>query len=163
MWLWIWLVVAVAAALGEALTYDLFLASVAGAALLAAVSSVFLPSPVQIGVFSVAALLGIFVLRPAAKAALGIKGASESHAGLPHRTVVGRQAVVTQTVTGDAGQIRLGQGEFWSARAYDPTRAIEPGAAVRVMVIDGITALVEPAVNGSGSDSDARMLSEKGL
>jgi membrane protein implicated in regulation of membrane protease activity len=164
MWLWIWLVVAVAAAIGEALTYDLFLASVAGAALLTAITVLILPGAAQVGVFAVLSLLGIFVVRPAAKAALGLNHASNDSIGVRHTHVIGRRAVVTQTVTLDGGQIRIGQGEFWSARAYEPTDRFEPGDPVRVVLIEGVTALVEPILLTSGSDTDVsnHVLSQKG-
>jgi membrane protein implicated in regulation of membrane protease activity len=59
--------------------------------------------------------------------------------------IVGRRAVVTQVVDSAGGQIRIGTGEFWSARAYDAAETIPVGAAVEVMVVDGLTALVSPS------------------
>ena len=38
-------------------------------------------------------------------------------------------------------QIKLG-GEVWSARSFDPQRAIEPGRTVDVVQIEGATAVV---------------------
>jgi len=161
---WLWLVVAVAAAIGEALTYDLFLASVAAAALITAASVFVLGTSLQVGLFAVLCLLGIFFVRPAAKAALGLSNASQGHTGVRHPYVVGRRAVVTHTVTEDGGQIRIGQGEFWSARAYEPSDLIQAGKPVRVMLVEGVTALVEPIVEPVDPDSDgeAKLLSEKG-
>jgi membrane protein implicated in regulation of membrane protease activity len=49
-------------------------------------------------------------------------------------------------VTADTGQIRIGNGEFWTARSFDPQTAMEPEAEVRVALIEGVTALVEPVV-----------------
>jgi membrane protein implicated in regulation of membrane protease activity len=149
MWLWIWLVVAVLAAIGEAVTYDLFLASVAVAALIVAATVGFIAWPLQISAFAALSLIGIYFIRPAAKVALGIANASQGETGVRHSHVVGRRAVVTQTVTEDGGQIRIGQGEFWSARAYEPTDEIGLGEPVRVLVVDGVTALVEPITSAS--------------
>jgi membrane protein implicated in regulation of membrane protease activity len=146
LWLWIWLVLAVAAAIGETLTYDLFLASVAGAAIVTAFAGLILPWPIQLALFAVLSLLGIFVLRPAAKAALGLSRPSYGSIEPSHGRVVGRKAVVTSRVTADTGQIRIGNGEFWTARSFDPQTAMEPEAEVRVALIEGVTALVEPVV-----------------
>jgi membrane protein implicated in regulation of membrane protease activity len=39
--------------------------------------------------------------------------------------------------------VRIGSGEFWTARAVYPEQGIEAGTRVRVLDTDGITALVE--------------------
>jgi membrane protein implicated in regulation of membrane protease activity len=70
------------------------------------------------------------------------------HAGpelsLGHGKLVGQQGVVTQRITGlEAGRIKLA-GEFWTARPYDETLAIEPGDIVEVLEIRGATAYVHP-------------------
>ena len=63
---------------------------------------------------------------------------------LGHGKVVGRQGIVTERITGlEAGQIKLA-GEIWTARPYDETLAIEPGATVEVLEIRGATAYVHP-------------------
>ena len=54
---------------------------------------------------------------------------------------MGKQGVVVSEVTGDGGQVRIG-GELWSARAYDETAVIPPGARVDIFQIKGATALV---------------------
>jgi membrane protein implicated in regulation of membrane protease activity len=69
---------------------------------------------------------------------------------VPHRTLtnqgplVDRLATVTQTVTLDGGTVRVGNAEFWTARATPPTRRIEVGRSVRIVYVDGLTAYVEP-------------------
>ncbi len=60
---------------------------------------------------------------------------------LGHDALVGRQGVVVEEVTADGGQVRIA-GELWSARSYDETTVIEPGARVDVFQIKGATALV---------------------
>ena len=63
---------------------------------------------------------------------------------LGHGKLVGRQGIVTERITGlEAGQIKLA-GEIWTARPYDETLAIEPGATVEVLEIRGATAYVHP-------------------
>ena len=39
--------------------------------------------------------------------------------------------------------VRIGSGEFWTARALHPDEMIERGARVRVLDTDGLTALVD--------------------
>ncbi len=63
---------------------------------------------------------------------------------LGHGKLVGKQALVTETVTmQNPGRIRLA-GEIWSAQPYDETLTIEPGETVEVFEIKGATAYVHP-------------------
>ena len=55
--------------------------------------------------------------------------------------LVGEQAVVLERVDRDGGQVKLA-GEIWTARAFDEDEVLEEGARVRVMQIEGATALV---------------------
>lgn len=143
--MWIWLVVAVLAAIGEILTFDLFLASVSAAAIITAVLALILPVVIlQVAIFAGISLVGIGFVRPAIKHALGIESATHFTGAVPQSHIAGRRGVVTRPVDGTGGQIRIGQGEFWSARAYDPDETIPVGATVDVIVVDGLTALVEP-------------------
>ena len=54
---------------------------------------------------------------------------------------MGREAVVLQAVTRDAGQVRL-NGAVWSARPIDPKQELPAGTRVSVVAIDGATAVV---------------------
>ena len=63
---------------------------------------------------------------------------------LGHGKLVGKQGIVTETVTAQIpGRIRLA-GEIWSAQPYDESLTIEPGEAVEVFEIRGATAYVHP-------------------
>jgi len=63
---------------------------------------------------------------------------------LGHGKLVGQQGVVTERITGlEVGRIKLA-GEFWTAKPYDETIVIEPGATVEVLEIRGATAYVHP-------------------
>jgi membrane protein implicated in regulation of membrane protease activity len=63
---------------------------------------------------------------------------------LGHDKLVGQQGVVTERITGlETGRVKL-SGEIWSAKPYDDTLAIEPGATVEVLEIRGATAYVHP-------------------
>ncbi|MBV9281107.1 MAG: hypothetical protein JOZ41_13580 [Chloroflexi bacterium] len=43
--------------------------------------------------------------------------------------------------------MRVGSGEFWSARSVEPALSIAPGRQVEVVRVEGLTALVRPLVN----------------
>jgi membrane protein implicated in regulation of membrane protease activity len=63
---------------------------------------------------------------------------------LGHGKLVGKQGIVTERITGlESGRIKL-SGEIWSAKPYDDTLSIEPGATVEVLEIRGATAYVHP-------------------
>ncbi len=143
MW-WVWLTVAVLAAIGEVLTFDLFLACVAAAAVIVAVLAVlFVPAALQVGAFAALSLGGIVFVRPALKHALGIESRHEDTHALGHSSIIGRRAIVTRTVDGSGGQVRIGEGEFWSARSFDPDETVAVGESVEVLLVDGLTVLVE--------------------
>jgi membrane protein implicated in regulation of membrane protease activity len=57
---------------------------------------------------------------------------------------VGRTAVVLLDVTAHAGRVKLA-GEVWTARTADPSLVLPAGSTVRVVRIDGATAVVEAA------------------
>lgn len=100
--------------------------------------------------FVVASIISMAVLRPALLNRLTLQG-GEQYAG--HRGITGESAVVTEPIeAGGKGAIRVGSGEFWTARALYYQGEIGKGAKVRVLDTDGITALVEP-VEGEGGES----------
>jgi membrane protein implicated in regulation of membrane protease activity len=70
--------------------------------------------------------------------------------------------VVTRRVDANGGQIRIGEGEFWSARAFDPADVMEPGAPVEVVLVDGLTALVSPVIRPVREIEDQEPI-EKGM
>ncbi|MBO0769096.1 MAG: NfeD family protein, partial [Solirubrobacterales bacterium] len=57
--------------------------------------------------------------------------------------MVGKHAVVLERISNAeaVGRVRI-EGEVWTARAYDQSDTIEPGALVEVVEINGATALV---------------------
>ncbi|MGI8826630.1 MAG: NfeD family protein [Chloroflexota bacterium] len=145
MWMWIWIAVAVLAAVGEVLTTALYLASIAVAAVVATILAlVFLPIAVQTLAFVAVSLLGIAVVRPILARSLGLEGSLGLDGSVRQEHLEGKRAIVTQTVTGHGGQVRIGQGEFWSARAYDHESHMDVGALVEILLVDGVTALVIP-------------------
>lgn len=107
---------------------------------LAGLGTHFLGAPVwvQVIVAAAVALLLIFLLRPPLLRHL-------RHGGDPTPTnieaVLGLSGRVLTTVTMHEGQVKLANGEIWSARSDIPAH-FEPGTSIRVSRIDGATAFV---------------------
>ncbi len=134
----IWIIIAAIFAVGEIVTLGFFLAPFAGGALVAAlVDGVGGGTAASLASFIVASAVLLAALRPLAR----------SHKRMPALTrtgtdaLIGRPATVLERVTGDAGCVKL-EGEVWTARPYDGSEVIEPGAKVTVIEIRGATALV---------------------
>ena len=145
---WLWIVLGVLALAGEAASMALFLLYVGVAAFIAAVlSAVGLGGVAQLTVFVALSVLLIGLVRPRMLHALAGR--------VPHRALTNqgalmdRLATVTQTVTPDGGMIRIGSGEFWTARANPPTPSIAVGSSVRIVYVDGLTAYVDPVTVSS--------------
>src|SRR5947209_19080487 len=132
---WLWVLLAVLALAGESISMALFLLYVGIAAFVAALLALLhISVAAQVGVFVVLSLLLIVLVRPRMLHALAGR--------VPHRALtnqgplVDRLATATQTVTPDGGMIRVGNAEFWTARATPPTQRIEVGTSVRIVYVD---------------------------
>jgi membrane protein implicated in regulation of membrane protease activity len=157
--------VAILAAIGEVLTTGLFLASVAAAAVITALVSLIVPfEAVQVAVFAVLSLLGILVIRPLVISAVGRDSLVHHNGEISQPRLAGKHAIVTHQVDAYGGQVRIGQGEFWTARLYDGTKPIPVGEPVQIVLVDGITALVEPEAPtvDPNSDIDSALSAPKG-
>jgi membrane protein implicated in regulation of membrane protease activity len=138
----VWIIVAAVLGVAEILTLTAALGLLAVAALAAAgVAALGLGSVAQFVTFAVAAVAGLVLVRPLVRRQLHPRLGPQHRFGTA--ALVGRQAHVLQEVTGRAGRVRIG-GEEWSARSYDETLVIPPGATVDVIEIEGATALVYP-------------------
>jgi membrane protein implicated in regulation of membrane protease activity len=138
-WL-IWLIVAAVLVLAEIFTLTAALGMLGVAALVTAGSAALgVPLPFQFLVFTVVATVTLLFLRPVAL----------RHVLQPQRqrfgvdALIGSAAYVVTEVTGRDGRVRI-NGEEWTARAYDETLVIPPGASVDVIEISGTTAFVYP-------------------
>ncbi len=142
-WAWIgWLVLILVFLVVEMLTLDftflmLSIGSVAGLAsgLLGA------PLWLQVVVAAVVAAVLVLVLRPPLLRRLH-RGEDPTPSNMA--ALVGLSGRVLSTVSSDAGQVKLANGDIWTARA-EASGALEPGVPVRVSRIDGATAYVRPA------------------
>jgi len=155
----LWIVIAVLAAIGEVLTTGLFLGIIATAAIITAFATLALPPTEGVVAFIGFSLLGLLVVRPIIVSVIGRDALVNDSGRYIDTHLIGRRAVVTRAVGPEGGQIRVGEGEFWSARPYDATTRIPVGAPVEIMLIDSLTALVAPvaALESEGP------VSEKGI
>lgn len=137
-----WLALALAFGVAELLTVNLVFVMLAGGALAgAAVAGVGAGVSWQVVTAVVVALLLLGVVRPVV--------VRRARVGDPTLTgtaaLVGREALVVETVSPTGGRIKLA-GEVWSARTEsqaDPD-ALLPGRSVRVLTVEGATAVVVP-------------------
>lgn len=133
-----WLGAAIALGVAELFSLDLVLLMMSAGALAGMVVALLgLSVPVQV-VVAVGVAVGMLALvRPSI--------VKRFHTGpeltLGHAALVGKQGVVVDEVSVQGGQIRVG-GELWTARPYDETEVIEPGAPVDIFEIRGATAYV---------------------
>jgi membrane protein implicated in regulation of membrane protease activity len=141
-WGW-WLLTAAVLTAGEALTVTIVLGLAALGAVAAGVVAALGGDPIaQAGAFCAATVVLIVLVRPIAKRHRKVPAALRTGAD----ALVGAPALVLDRVDRYGGQVRL-RGEVWSARLCDGTAdaAAEAGAEVRVLAIEGATALVYPA------------------
>jgi membrane protein implicated in regulation of membrane protease activity len=140
-WLW-WLGAALLLIAVEVMTIDLVLLMFAGGAIAAGIANVLgAPLPVQIVVFAVVSVLLLVSLRPWLLRHL------RTRVPLVETNVaaqVGRPAVAVQDVDIHGGRVKL-SGEVWSARAARVGAVFPEGAELRVVRIDGATAVVDDA------------------
>ena len=140
-WL-LWLIASGLFAAGELASGDLFLLMLAGGAL-GGVGVALLGGPVvlQLAAFVVVAALLVVVVRPLAKRHL-MEGTPDQPDGVA--ALVGRTARVTRAVDGHGGRIRLGADE-WTARSQYGGEHFPVGTTVRILQVDGATAVVGDA------------------
>ncbi len=141
-WL-LWLIASGLFAAGELASGDLFLLMLAGGAL-GGVGVALLGGPVvlQLAAFIVVSALLLALVRPLAKRHLA-EGTPEQADGVA--ALIGRTAKVTQAVDGHSGRIRLGADE-WTARSQYGGEHFPVGATVRILHVDGATAVVGDAL-----------------
>ena len=137
-----WAALAALAFVGELLTVSFFLLFFSLGAVVGLVAALLnLSVTVQAVGFLAASVLSMVILRPAFLNRLSLRG-GEGYRG--HRGITGESAVVTEEIeAGGKGMVRVGTGEFWTARSLHPDERIARGTRVRVLDTDGLTALVD--------------------
>ncbi len=140
MWWLIWIGAALVLGILEFATVDLFFLTLAGAALVTGVVGAFGVSPlIQVIVFIVTSTVLLVTVRPWAKDLLA---RSTPDIATNAQALYGQTAVVTAPLRGELGRVRI-SGEVWSARGQD-SLTFPVGSKVRVVSIDGATAVVGP-------------------
>lgn len=148
-----WAALAALAFVGELLTVSFFLFFFSLGALVGLVAALLgFGVTVQAVGFVAASVLSMVVLRPTIlnRLALGSSEGYERRVG-----IAGKSAVVTDAIEpGGSGTVRIGSGDFWTARTIYPNeRTIGQGTRVRVLDTDGLTAVVEVVDTGEGEKS----------
>lgn len=139
MFVW-WLAAGLVLGIVEVVTVDLIFLMLAVAAVLAAGAAVLgVPLVGQVVVFVIAAIILLLLVRPWARRHLS---RSTPDVRTNAQSLVGREAVALTRLTGVEGRVRLA-GETWSARTSDRAE-VPAGTHVRVVLIDGATAVVGP-------------------
>ena len=136
----LWIALGVVLALAEIFTTTLFLIMFAvGAFAAAGAAALGAPVAVQGLVFTAGSALTVVVVRPAIRR--HARPAIESAQPIGVEALAGSTAVVLEQVTAKGGLVKI-DGELWSARSYDGAQEFAPGERVRVIEVDGATALV---------------------
>jgi membrane protein implicated in regulation of membrane protease activity len=139
-----WLAAALVLGAIEAASVHFVFVMLAGGALAGGIAAAFGASlPVQVVVAVVVAAALLATVRPVAKRYFTVP----DNDGIGSRAQVGRSALVLETVTEQDGRVKLG-GETWSARTRPGATLCLPGQEVRVVSIEGATAIVSNVADG---------------
>jgi membrane protein implicated in regulation of membrane protease activity len=141
-WL-LWLIAAGLFAAGEVVSLDLVLLMLAGGALGGlAVALAGGAAVLQVVAFIVVSGLLLGVVRPVAQKHLTERTPLQLD-GVD--TLIGRTARVTRDIDVDGGRIRMGADE-WTARSQHRGESFAVGDTVRILQVDGATAIVGDAL-----------------
>lgn len=143
-WAWIgWLVLIALFLVIEMMTLDFtFLMLSFGSVLGLVTDLVGLPIWAQVIVAAAAAALFIFFLRPPLLHRLR-RGEDPTKSNVA--ALIDLRGTALQDITGVSGQVKLSNGETWTARSLDGAPIIQ-GSRVAVSEISGATAIVRPVI-----------------
>jgi membrane protein implicated in regulation of membrane protease activity len=136
---WIgWLIAAAALIILELFTGTFVLLMLGVGALAASFTALAAPEQLwlQVLVFGVVSALALWVVRPWIN-----KRIERGRSDLGLAKIEGADVVVVERIDRDHGMVKI-EGELWRARPYDADKIYEPGERVRVVKVDGATALV---------------------
>jgi len=143
-----WVGLALALGAIELASVDFVFLMLAAGALAGALAAVLgVPVVGQVLVSLAVAALALLLVRPVIKRQFTIPEARD----IGTAAQIGRSALVLSTVTGTDGRIKLG-GETWTARTAPDTAACLPGQEVRVVSIEGATAIVTGVAVGRDTE-----------
>lgn len=137
----IWIAIGLGLAVAELFTVTFVLAMLAIGAFAAAIATaVGADRPWQLVVFAAVSAIGVALLRPIIR-----KHRQRFFGGSPRKigveALVDAAGVTQEAVDAGRGQVHIG-GELWSARTVAGEAPIGPGENIRVVAIDGATAIV---------------------
>lgn len=137
----IWLIIAAVCGLIEAITMGLTTIWFTGGAIIASIVAMAgFSIVVQVIVFLLVSMLLIYFTRPLAKRKLNVGNEKTNVEAL-----VGREAIVTETIEPfSSGQAKV-DGLVWSAIATDSHSTIKSGATVKIDSIEGVKLVVSPS------------------
>lgn len=149
---WIaWIVLILAFATIEVFTLEMTFLMLALGSVAGLVSGLFgIPWWVQFVIAAVVAVVLIFTLRPSLLRLLR-KGGDPARSNVD--ALVGSDGSVISTVTASGGQVRLQNGETWTARLSPITEQADVAVGEKILVtgIDGATAVVVPVERSTAS------------
>ena len=144
-----WVGLALALGAIELASVDFVFLMLAGGALAGALAAVLgVPVVGQVLVSLAVAALALLLVRPVIKRQFTVPDTRD----IGTAAQIGRSALVLSTVTGTDGRIKLG-GETWTARTAPDAAACLPGQEVRVVSIEGATAIVTGVAVGRDTES----------
>jgi membrane protein implicated in regulation of membrane protease activity len=137
----LWIVLGIALGIAEMFTVTLLLIMFAAGAF-AAAGAAALGAPVllQVIVFALVSALSIGAIRPVIRRHQR-PAVETGDAPFGIEAMEGSTAMVLEQVDAEHGMIRI-DGELWTARSFDGTEVYQPGERVRVIKVQGATALV---------------------
>ncbi|HCT81234.1 MAG TPA: activity regulator of membrane protease YbbK [Micromonosporaceae bacterium] len=134
-WIW-WLIAGVVLIIAELFTFTFVMLMLGAGAIAAALVGLFgAPGWVMVLVFAVVSALSLWLVRPWINKRFG-RGREMGLA-----VIEGADVLVVEKIDRDHGMVKI-EGELWRARPYDVDKTYEPGERVRVVKVDGATALV---------------------
>ncbi len=134
-WIW-WLIAAIVLLVAELFTGTFVLLMLGVGALAASVAGLAgAPGWVMVLVFAVVSALSLWLARPW----INKRFNKDKEVGLA--VIEGADVLVVERIDQDHGMVKI-EGELWRARPYDVGQTYEPGERVRVVKVDGATALV---------------------
>ena len=143
-----WVGIALALGAIELASVDFVFLMLAAGALAGALAAVLgVPVVGQVLVSLAVAAMALLLVRPVIKRQFTVPDAQ----GIGTAAQIGRSALVLSTVTENDGRIKLG-GETWTARTAPDAAACLPGQEVRVVSIEGATAIVTGVAVGRDSE-----------
>ena len=144
-----WVGIALALGAIELASVDFVFLMLAGGALAGALAAVLgVPVVGQVLVSLAVAALALLLVRPVIKRQFTVPDTRD----IGTAAQIGRSALVLSTVTGTDGRIKLG-GETWTARTAPDAAACLPGQEVRVVSIEGASAIVTGVAVGRDTES----------